>query len=72
MLRLIAMSMRVFVSAFRSHRHLPLKNLALGQQLTTLALGDALSSGPLTERSGSPLGGCGLAGRTRLVIVKLR
>src|SRR6266852_3712183 len=31
------MSMRVFVSAFRSHRDLLLENLALRQQLATLA-----------------------------------
>ena len=37
MLRLVAMSMRVFVLAFRSHRHLLLENLALRQQLASLA-----------------------------------
>src|SRR2546428_299031 len=37
MLRLVAMSMRVFLSAFRSRRDLLLENLALRQQLATLA-----------------------------------
>ncbi len=37
MLRLVAMSMRVFVSGFRSRRDLLLENLALRQQLATSA-----------------------------------
>src|SRR5258708_5021854 len=65
MLRLVAMSMRVFVSGFRSRRDLLLENLALRQQLATLApRRPALSPGPPTEPSGSPFDSCGLAGRT--------